>query len=145
MNEHPGPDADRGAAPTDPLADIPGLDPVRGLGLFGGQRRLYLRGLRQFVELYGGGLAALGRYLADPAAEAANREPVRREVHSMGGAAATLGAVDMQQATQRIDALMRAAAAPPGQDAALHAELVALQRELATLVARLRDALARLP
>src|SRR5205085_1903974 len=71
------------------LEDIEALDLVRGMSLFAGQRALYLQALGYFVDLYGDGLAAVGRYLAG--IPGATREAAGREIHSMGGAAAALG------------------------------------------------------
>ena len=137
----PAPAAER--APVDPLEGIAALDTVRGLSLFAGQRALYLQALRYFVDLYGAGLAGVEKYLRG--APDASREAVGREVHSMGGAAAALGAIELETAAHRIEAMVRSDRGPPAGEAELHAELSALRAGMATLVSELRAALSAVP
>jgi CheY-like chemotaxis protein len=54
------------ALALDVLEGIDALDVVRAMSLFAGQRALYMQALGYFVDLYGGGLAAVDRYLARP-------------------------------------------------------------------------------
>jgi two-component system, sensor histidine kinase and response regulator len=123
------------------LDDIAGLDAVRGLSLFAGQRALYRQALGYFVDLYEDGLAAVDRYIAG--APGAAREAVGREIHSMGGAAAALGAVGLEEAAHRIDRMMRGDPARPVGDGELRPELERLRDDLGRLVAGLRDSLGR--
>jgi HPt (histidine-containing phosphotransfer) domain-containing protein len=123
------------------VESIEALDVVRGLSLFAGQRTLYLQALGYFVDLYGDGLASVERYL--DAHGDGSREAVGREIHSMGGAAAALGAVELENAAHRIDKLVRGDAARHAGDGLLRAELAALRTGLADLVGRLRTALGR--
>jgi predicted ATP-grasp superfamily ATP-dependent carboligase len=58
----------------------------------------------------------------------------------MGGAAAALGAVELEAGARRIGAMTRGAAADV-DEAALRAEAQALQQRLATFVRQLRAAL----
>ena len=127
--------------PTDVLDDIDALDVVRGMSLFAGQRALYMQALGYFVDLYSDGLAAVDRYLAG--APGATREAAGRDIHSMGGAAAALGAIELENAARRIDRMVRGDRAKPVDDAELRPELEALRTGLADLVARLRQALGR--
>ncbi len=125
------------------LEDIDGLDVVRGLSLFAGQRALYVQALGYFVDLYGDGLAAVDHVVAgQPGATLA---AAGREIHSMGGAAAALGALELEHAAHRIDTLVRGERAGTEPDAGLLAEMRALRAALAELVARLRQALAAAP
>ena len=124
---------------TDALEAIEALDVARGMSLFAGQRALYMQALGYFVDLYGDGLAAVDRYLAR--APGATREAAGREIHSMGGAAAALGAVELENAAHHIEALVRGEHADAGDDAPLRAELEVMRDDLADLVARLRGAL----
>ena len=126
---------------SDALERIEALDSARGLSLFAGQRALYLQALGYFVDIYAEGLAALGKYLDAPGST--TREAVGREIHSMGGAAATLGAVELEDAAQRIDRMMRGDAGRQADEDALRAEFASLRAKLADLVARLRVALGR--
>ena len=121
------------------LEDIEALDVVRGMSLFAGQRALYMQALGYFVDLYGDGLAAVDRYVAG--APGATREAAGREIHSMGGAAAALGAVELENAAHHIDTMIRGDRAQQANDESLRAELELLRDDLADLVARLRKAL----
>jgi len=127
--------------PTDALEHIAALDLARGMSLFAGQRALYMQALGYFVDLYDDGLAAVDKYIAG--APGATREAAGREIHSMGGAAAALGAVELENAARHIDKLVRGDRAKPVDDAELRPELELLRDDLAGLVARLRSALGR--
>ncbi len=125
--------------PTDVLEGIAALDVARGLSLFAGQRALYMQALGYFVDLYGDGLAEVERYLAG--APGATREAAGREIHSMGGAAAALGAVELENAARHIDGMVRSDLAKRPGDEQLRPELELLRDDLAGLVAGLRRAL----
>ena len=123
------------------LEDIEALDTVRGMSLFAGQRALYMQALGYFVDLYGDGLAEVDRYIAG--APGATREAAGREIHSMGGAAAALGAIELENAAHHIDTLVRSERSKQVGDEQLRPELELLRDDLADLVARLRSALGR--
>ncbi len=134
------------AAPPAPLATegldgIDGLDVARGMSLFAGQRTLYLQALGYFVDLYADGLAAVDRWLAGAAG--ATREAAGRDIHSMGGAAAALGAIELENAAHHIDTLVRGDRAREVGDDELRAELELLRDDLAALVRQLGRALGR--
>jgi two-component system sensor histidine kinase/response regulator len=137
----PAPAVARPAEPltTDVLDGIGALDLARGMSLFAGQRALYMQALGYFVDLYGDGLAEVERYIAG--APGATREAAGREIHSMGGAAAALGAVELENAARHIDTMVRGERARQPGDEPLRAELELLRDDLADLVARLRKAL----
>ncbi len=126
---------------TDVLEPIDALDVVRGMSLFAGKRALYMQALGYFVDLYGDGLAAVDRFIAG--APGATREAAGREIHSMGGAAAALGAIGLENAARHIDTMVRGERAWQAGDAQLRGELEALRNDLADLVARLGHALGR--
>jgi PAS domain S-box-containing protein len=128
---------------TDVLEDIEALDLVRGMSLFAGQRALYMQALGYFVDLYADGLAAVDKFIA--AQPGATREAAGREIHSMGGAAAALGAVDLENAAHHIDTMVRGERAKQSSDEQLRAELTLLRDDLADLVVRLRKALGARP
>jgi CheY-like chemotaxis protein/HPt (histidine-containing phosphotransfer) domain-containing protein len=132
-----------GPAPleTDVLADIEALDVARGMSLFAGQRTLYMQALGYFVDLYADGLAAVDKYIAG--ADGATREAAGREIHSMGGAAAALGAVELENAAHHIDTMVRGERAKQSSDEQLRDELELLRDDLADLVKRLGKALGR--
>ena len=137
----PAPPPPAAPQPTDVLEDIQALDVVRGMSLFAGQRALYMQALGYFVDLYGDGLAAVDKFIAG--APGATREAAGREIHSMGGAAAALGAVELENAAHHIDMLMRGDRARAVDDAQLRPQLELLRGDLADLVGRLRKALGR--
>jgi PAS domain S-box-containing protein len=126
---------------TEALDHVDALDVVRGMSLFAGQRTLYLQALGYFVDLYREGLASVGKYLDAPGS--VSREAVGREIHSMGGAAAALGAIELENAAHRIDRLVRGDGGREADDSVLRAELAAVRTGLAELVAQLRAALGR--
>jgi PAS domain S-box-containing protein len=125
--------------PTDLLEGIAALDVARGMSLFAGQRALYRQALGYFVDLYGDGLAAVDRFVDGQ--PGATREAAGREIHSMGGAAAALGAVELESSAHHIDGMVRGERAAQVSDADLRAELDLLRSDLADLVAHLRKAL----
>jgi len=125
--------------PTDALEGIAALDVARGMSLFAGQRALYRQALGYFVDLYGDGLAAVDRFVDGQ--PGATREAAGREIHSMGGAAAALGAVELESSAHHIDGMVRGERAAQVSDADLRAELDLLRSDLADLVAHLRQAL----
>ena len=127
--------------PTDVLEDIEALDVVRGMSLFAGQRALYMQALGYFVDLYRDGLAAVDKFIAG--APGATREAAGRDIHSMGGAAAALGAIELENAAHRIDTMVRGERAKQCGDDELRAELQVLRDDLADLVARLHAALGQ--
>ena len=76
---------------------------------------------------------------------------MRKEIHSAGGAAAALGAIELEDSATRIATLLRES--PPGDapgdgdeaavdEAALRIALEATRLHMGTLVQRLREALA---
>ena len=123
------------------LDGLDGLDVARGMSLFAGQRALYLQALGYFVDLYGDGLGAVNRYLAS--APGATREAAGRDIHSMGGAAAALGAVELENAAHHIDKMMRGDVAKQASDEQLRPELELLRDDLAAIVQALGRALGR--
>ncbi len=127
----------------DVLDGVMGLDLARGLGLFAGQRGLYMQALGYFVDLYGDGLASVDKYLAGRADS--SREAVGREIHSMGGAAAALGATPLEASARRIDLLVRGDRAQQADDSELRSELDSLRLRLDTMVRQLRTALGARP
>ena len=111
------------------LGGVPGLDTVRGLGLFDGQAELYLRVLRRFAETYRDGVPALvsngDEAPGGPAAAA----------HSLRGAAGAIGATTIERAAGRLQALAEGEAADADAGAATEAR--ALQGALVALARRL--------
>ena len=126
-------------APVEQLLPVaPGLDTVRGLRFFAGRRDSYLRGLRQYVSLYGAGLPAIDRFL-NGAGDHDDTRALRQELHSMGGASAAIGALAIGERAVALEVALRQA--PP--DAAQTAVLVDLRDGVAALVRQLRRQLPR--
>ena len=111
------------------LGGVPGLDTVRGLGLFDGQADLYLKVLRRFAETYRSGLPALVS-----GADAAGG--VGGAAHSLRGAAGAIGATALEYDAGRLEALGAGAA---GAD--VEAQARALQAAVVGLAGRLGEIL----
>lgn len=119
------------AARPDGLAlEVDGIDVARGLAFFAGGVDAYRRALEQFVRLYGEGLGS--RAGADDADRLAYW---RREVHSLGGAAAVIGATRLHAQAVAVEAQLRA----PHRDAG--PALASLVEDLAATTGRLREQL----
>jgi two-component system sensor histidine kinase/response regulator len=118
------------------LPAVPGLDTVRGLRFFAGRRDSYVRGLRQYVDLYGTGLPAIDRFLSGASAPD-ETEALRQELHSMGGASAAIGALLIGEQAVALEVALRHA--PP--DAAQTAVVAELRDGVASLVRQLRKQL----
>ncbi len=82
--------ANAGNPPATAIPGIAGLDQSLALRQLGGRRELYLRVLRQFVTQYRPGLAELEQLMVR-----GDRRTARRAAHSVKGAAASLGAVEL--------------------------------------------------
>jgi HPt (histidine-containing phosphotransfer) domain-containing protein len=63
----------------------------------------------------------------------------------MGGAAAALGAIELETSAQRIEATMRSDPAQPVDERELRAELETLRQRLDSLVRQLRTTLQAMP
>ncbi|MDE2368550.1 MAG: response regulator [Burkholderiales bacterium] len=109
---------------ADRLAAIPGLDLAQGLRHVGGQFGVLRRVLERFVQVY---------------AEAFE-PPDRERAHSLRGACAAIGAVQVHAAVQAYEA-----AAAAADEAATRELEVIVGDELGGLVARLRDELGAAP
>jgi PAS domain S-box-containing protein len=123
------------ARPPTGLPPIEGLDVQRGLVFFAGRHGVYRRALQQFVSLYERGIAPIDAYLADPATPL--QAELRRELHSMGGASAALGATSLSTQAARAGTLLRDPANPDPRPA-----LASIAHDLDRLVGALREALA---
>jgi len=115
------------------LAGIDGLDVGIGLRQCGNRAPMYRHMLGRFAEIYAQPLPAP----AEPAGEP--DLPARERAHSLRGASATVGAVQVQALAAALEALCDDASAATADR--LHAHEL-LQTAVATLTARLREALA---
>jgi two-component system sensor histidine kinase/response regulator len=120
------------AAPPD-LPPVDGLDSADGLRRVGGNARLYVKLLRQFVSQHADAIGEIRAALAANDAGSATRL-----AHTLKGVAGTLGARDVQDAAAAAETLLRGGSAADATSAAL-AQLAAV---LDPLIARLRAALA---
>ena len=127
----PAPAAGTAAAPRPPLQDrlaqLPGYDVQRALRSVGGQIDTLARVLARFVVLYSAGAPAL---LEEPASP----DRWSAEVHSLLGACASIGAVQLQQQLEDFTEALRA----PGAVDELASQARALHDELAALAQRLK-------
>jgi two-component system, sensor histidine kinase and response regulator len=126
--ESPGSDVDDG------LPRVDGLDARDGLSRVGGNRELYRKLLRQFIDGQGGAIVETGDALA--AGDIARAE---RTAHSLKGVAGNIGAIRVQAAAARLERCLRDRAAAPEVEAARRAAA----EELDLLTALLQSALGR--
>ena len=119
-----------GVAGIEAVSGVPGFDAAGGLRQSGLRPELYLAVLRRFVGVYAAGMPAL----RDGADSAPPRE-LARLAHSLRGACATIGAVEVQEMAAELEALGHQADAP-------RAELARRARELEQALKSLVDALA---
>ena len=96
------PSADGVAADPDRLPAISGLDTANGLTRVGGNSRLYLKLLRQFVEQQGSADEQITRAL-----EAGDRALAERLAHTLKGVAGSIGAALVQSAAGVLEKLIR--------------------------------------
>jgi CheY-like chemotaxis protein/HPt (histidine-containing phosphotransfer) domain-containing protein len=105
----------------DNLPCLPGLDVKDGLARVAGNRKLYLKLLRQFVEQQGPAVAQISDALARNDASTAERL-----AHTVKGVAGNLGARPLQQIAGKVEKAISAKTP--------YAELTALLKELDTLL-----------
>ena len=117
------------------LDTVAGLDAVAGLRHFGGRSASYLRGLQRFASIYGRGLDAVL-----PMAEGLNpgsREQLLRQLHSLRGAAGTVGATEVQALAARVESMLHGGRATSD----ILAALAPLRDVLKALAGHLQQAL----
>jgi signal transduction histidine kinase/CheY-like chemotaxis protein/CHASE3 domain sensor protein len=120
------------AAVPDGLPAVNGLDTANGLTRVGGNRQLYLKLLRQFVEQQGPAVEQITRAL-----EAGDRALAERLAHTLKGVAGSIGASPVQSSAGVLEKLIRDRA---GADE-LAAATKQVNTDLAPLVKALRSAL----
>ena len=86
----------------DALRSFPGIDVERGLMFLNGRADYYLRMLGQFVNAHGADIAVINTHMA-----AGDREAAKRVVHSVKGAAGTLGLVTITNIATRLEVLLK--------------------------------------
>ena len=125
--------------PGSSLHAIVGLDVPRGRALYAGDGAGFEAVLRRYAEMYRGGIAALDEPVAAffATAEAMPREGFRRELHSLVGASAAIGANRIADAGRHLERLLMEDA----PDAVIAAGLKELRSELAALVESLDESL----
>ena len=99
------------------------LDMRRGLAFFAGNQAVYQSALRHFAVLYADGVPSLDAWLAAPTAAALDL--LRRDLHSVGGASAVIGAQAVADMAASIGAELRQGAAAGPALARFAAELAA--------------------
>ena len=126
------PPASTSAPAADPveLPPLPGIDTDAGLRRMMGKRHFYRKILGDFLQRFDGNERVIATALADD-----NREEARRQVHSVKGLAASIGAQALSDAAAQLEqALVR--------DGDPDAELAAFGRELSVVLDGLRNAFA---
>jgi HPt (histidine-containing phosphotransfer) domain-containing protein len=115
------------------LVGIEGLDVMAGLRQCGNRSAMYRHMLGRFAEIYAQPLPPPSEPEGEPDL------PARERAHSLRGASATVGAVQVQALAASLEALCDDAAAAVADRLSAHA---VLDGAVTTLVARLRHALA---
>jgi len=98
----PAPDQPSGPAPQEALPSIAGLDTNDGLSRVGGNRKLYLKILRQFVEQHGPAIDQVGDALAK-----GDHALAERLAHTLKGVAGNIGAAGVQSAAAALERVIR--------------------------------------
>jgi len=98
----PAPDQPSGPAPQEALPSIAGLDTNDGLSRVGGNRKLYLKILRQFVEQHGPAIDQVGDALAK-----GDHALAERLAHTLKGVAGNIGAAGVQSAAAALERAIR--------------------------------------
>ena len=119
------------AAP-DRLHQIPDLDASAGLSRVGGNRKLYLKLLRQFVENQGTAVARVTE-----AQGAGDRQTAERLAHTLKGVAGNIGATEVQFAAGALEKCIR--------DGAAEKDVETAKRRVAATLDPLVTALRALP
>jgi HPt (histidine-containing phosphotransfer) domain-containing protein len=121
-----------GQADLEPLASVDGLDLAAGLRQCGNRVPMYRHMLGRFAELYAAPLPPPTEPQGEPDL------PTREWAHSLRGASATVGAVQVQALAATLESLCDDASSTLGDRQGAHEVLVAA---VAALVAQLRDRL----
>lgn len=119
----------------DALPALKGLDTARGLRLFAGQAAVYREVLQDFSAQYAQGIAGASAWLSQPTPE--QLTPLRRAVHSLGGAGAAIGATEIERLSKAFEGALREPQLGES-DRDPHILLASLCDELAALVNALR-------
>jgi two-component system, sensor histidine kinase and response regulator len=114
------------------LATVPGLNVSRGLTAVRGKVGKYLDLLRLFVESHSEDMTLLATCLA-----AGDQATARRLVHSLKGAAGTLGVEQMANIALRLEEALRADEGSPMRGQAIASNRAAIRLEFTRLVAAL--------
>ncbi len=128
----PGPAA--GSEPSDAVPELPemeGLDTAAGLSRVAGNRKLYARLLRQFLEQHGNAAASIAQSL-----ETGDVATAERLAHTVKGVAGNLGAVKIQAAAAELEKAIHDCGGPER----IERSRLALAAALAPVTERLRNA-----
>jgi HPt (histidine-containing phosphotransfer) domain-containing protein len=96
------PDQPSGPAPQEALPSIAGLDTNDGVSRVGGNRKLYVKILRQFVEQHGAAIDQVGDALAK-----GDHALAERLAHTLKGVAGNIGAAGVQSAAAALERVIR--------------------------------------
>ena len=98
----PVPDQPSSPAPQEALPSIDGLDTTDGLARVGGNRKLYVKILRQFAEQQGPALDQVAHALAN-----GDHALAERLAHTLKGVAGNIGAAGVQSAAAALERVIR--------------------------------------
>jgi len=131
---------DQPSGTGDDLPVIPGLDSRDGLARVAGNRKLYLKLLRQFADQQGPVIGQISAALAQGDAALAERI-----AHTLKGVAGNIGAKPVQAAAGALEKLIRERAASTALEAARGQVAAALDPLLAQLRSTFSSALSAIP
>ncbi|MGE5471323.1 MAG: response regulator [Bacteroidota bacterium] len=114
------------------LAALPGLDVARGLAAVRGRVAKYLELLECLVASHGDDMTRLAEILAS-----GDRPAAGRLVHSLKGAAATLGADHLAETARRLEVLLRTSQDDSARSEEIYLEIDAIRREFGLLAGAL--------
>jgi two-component system, sensor histidine kinase and response regulator len=118
----------------DEITNVEGLDTKDGLTRVGGNQKLYLKLLQQFVDQQASAPQLIAEALASK-----DFSTAERHAHTVKGVAGNLGAREIQQVAGTLEKLISSKAATNVQDDALHK----LESVLSSFIGRLKTALPK--
>lgn len=119
-------------AASDPLAQIEGISFADGLYYAAGNRELYKAILKAFAANHGDSIRR-----AQSALSTGDNETARRTVHSLKGAAGTIGAAELQKTAQAAEH-----AIADQQEQAIVRAMAGLERLISPMLPRIQAVLA---
>ncbi len=136
----PAPRSHSEAATLARLAEVPGLNVVRGLTALRGHAHKYLDLLSHFIQSHANDMTQVAASLAS-----GDLASARRLVHTLKGTSGTLGAERLAELAWHLEVTLRESLIEQQRDKDIHLELDAIHRELMALATALPPSTAARP